>query len=171
MEIIFETERLILRKLDLEDDAFIVILLNTPQWLQYIGDRNVHSLADARAYLLKGPMASYDKNGFGLSLVALKDTGTPIGMCGLLRRDTLDAPDIGFAFLPEYAGKGYGYEIASSLITYARKTWNLNRILAITLPDNLRSLQLLKKMGFQFERNITFNNEDLLLLVSEPPMA
>lgn len=171
MEIIFETERLILRKLDLEDDAFIVSLLNTPQWLQYIGDRNVHSLADARAYLLKGPMASYEKNGFGLSLVALKDSGTAIGMCGLLRRDTLDAPDIGFAFLPEYAGKGYGYEIASSLIAYARSAWNLDRILAITLPDNLRSLQLLKKMGFQFQRNIKFNNEDLLLLVSEPPVV
>lgn len=163
--IIIETERLFLREFILEDSAFIVELLNTDGWLKYIGDRNVRTRQAAEAYLRTGPLQSYQKNGFGLSLVALKDNNTPIGMCGLIRRDYLDHPDIGFAFLPQYAGKGYAYEVAKKTIEYGLKQHHLNKILAITLPTNHSSIALLEKIGLTFERIIseTASSEELLL--------
>lgn len=94
---IFETERLILREFSTSDTAFILVLLNTPSWQKFIGDKNVHSIDDAERYLIDGPLKSYRENGFGLWLVLLKESNTPVGMCGLIKRDYLDAIDIGFA--------------------------------------------------------------------------
>ena len=103
MQAILETERLTLREFNKSDAEFVLRLLNTPTWLKFIGDKNVRSLDDAQNYLSNGPIRSYEENGFGLSRVALKSSNTPVGACGLIKRDGLNEPDIGFALLPEYA--------------------------------------------------------------------
>lgn len=149
-----ETERLLLRLLATDDAAFILALLNEPSFLENIGDKGVRNLADACQYLLTGPIKSYEQNGFGLWLVALKDTLMPIGMCGLIKREGLDAPDVGYAFLPEFWSKGYAVEAASAALFFARETLGLNHIVAITAPDNLPSIRVLDKLGLQFEKMI-----------------
>ncbi|WP_234735963.1 GNAT family N-acetyltransferase [Tellurirhabdus bombi] len=161
--LIAETDRLTLSQISLQEDAFILELLNTPSWLQFIGDRGVKNLDDARNYLQNGPLASYERLGFGLYLVALKDTKTPIGLCGLIKRDSLEDVDLGFAFLPAYEGQGYGYEAASAVMNHARNTLNLQRIVAITLPDNQRSVRLLERLGLHFEKWVETNGESLKL--------
>ncbi len=148
---LLSTERLSLREFTLQDTAFIIKLLNSPGWLQFIGDRDVHSEEDAKKYLLNGPLKSYKENGFGLSMVTLKENELPIGMCGLLKRDTLEHPDLGFAFLPQFGGHGYAFEIAHALLAFAKNKWGIQKISAITLPDNSKSIRLLEKLGFQFE--------------------
>lgn len=149
---VLETDRLILHRLTVEDAAFILDLLNQPSFLQYIGDRGVRTLDDARRYILNGPVASYKRFGFGLNRVELKATGTPIGLCGLLKRETLDDVDIGFAFLPSFWSKGYAYESASAVLEQGLDALGLPRIVAITAPDNHRSIRLLEKLGLRFER-------------------
>jgi len=152
MKKILETERLILREFDLDDAAFIVELLNTPGWIKFIGNKNVNSPEEAKAYLQNGPMKSYELNGFGLSMVELKYVGVPIGMCGLIKRDTLDDIDIGFAILPEFAGTGYGHEIASATLDYAKSELGLKRVIGITGRENKISIRLLEKIGLEYER-------------------
>src|ERR1700730_8346186 len=129
--ILLETDRLILRKLSFDDAEFILELLNEPSFLRFIGDKSVRSLDDAREYILNGPVASYERNGFGLYLVQLKDSREEIGISGLVKRDSLPAADLGFAFLPNYWNKGYAFESAAAVMTYARDTLRLDRILAI----------------------------------------
>ncbi|HEY3103352.1 MAG TPA: GNAT family N-acetyltransferase [Pyrinomonadaceae bacterium] len=157
---ILETERLILRHLSPEDDAqFILKLVNEPSFLHYIGDKGVRALADARRYVVDGPLKSYERNGFGLYKVELKTDATPIGICGLVKRDTLPDADIGFAFLPEYWNKGYAVESAAAVMKYARETLRLGRILAITTPDNEASAKLLGKIGLTFDRKIKLSED------------
>lgn len=160
---LLQTENLIIRKLHIEDAAFIFELVNMPSWLQHIGDRGVKTLRDAEQYIINGPMASYKKFGFGLYLVALKDTQEPVGMCGLLKRDTLDDPDIGFAFLQKFTRKGYAFESATGVLAYGKSVLGLNRILAITTKDNTSSIKLLGRLGFEFEKHIMINTEELNL--------
>jgi [ribosomal protein S5]-alanine N-acetyltransferase len=148
---VLETERLILRWLSAEDAAFILELVNDPEWLQFIGDRGVRTLEDARAYIQNGPIAMYHRVGFGLFLVELKQSATPMGMCGLIERAGLEDIDIGYAFLPAFRGQGYAYESASAMMTYAQDTLGLKRVVAITVPDNQRSITLLTKLGLRFE--------------------
>ncbi len=148
---ILETERLCLRRLAVTDAAFIVDLLNQPSFLQYIGDKKVRSEDDAIGYLETGPFASYERFGYGLFLVSLKESGVSIGMCGLLKRETLPNADIGFAFLPNYWSQGFAFECADAVLKHARQTWGLNEVLAITSPDNESSMKLLGKLGFQFQ--------------------
>lgn len=164
MHKILETERLILRQFELTDAKFIVELVNTPGWIEFIGDRNIRTEEAAINYLQNGPIKSYGENGFGLCMVELKDE-TPIGMCGILRRDTLENPDIGFSFLPEFMGKGYAFEIANATVNYAKEHLNLKTILAITVPTNTRSRQLLEKIGLKFIKTIytPADNEELML--------
>ncbi len=152
--IVFETERLVLRRVTEEDAPFILELLNDPDWLRYIGDRKVRTLEDARGYIQTGPMAMYARHGLGLYLTELKDGGAPIGLCGLLRRDGLADPDIGFAFLPAFRGRGYASEAAAATLEYAKNTLSLKKVVAITSPDNGRSGRLLDKLGMRFERMI-----------------
>ena len=113
---VIQTDRLLLAPLTIEDAPFIFELLNTPEWLQYIGDRGIKSQEDAANYILTGPVRSYSQNGFGLLLVKLKDSNTPIGICGLINRPALDDVDIGFAFLSRYTGQGYAFEAANATL-------------------------------------------------------
>ena len=141
------TERLVLRHLVEGDEAFLVDLLNQPSFLRYIGDKKVRDEADAARYLREGPQASYDRHGFGLYLVEERTTGTPLGICGLVRREGLDHPDLGYAFLPEAEGKGYALEAARGTLDHARDL-GIPRLLAVITPDNERSRRLLERLGF-----------------------
>ncbi|GAB3801856.1 GNAT family N-acetyltransferase [Spirosoma humi] len=165
-----ETDRLILDKFSVEDAPFILTLLNTPSWTQSIGDRGVRTLSDAQTYILAGAQNSYQQHGFGPYLVKLKTNGQPIGLCGLFKRDSVDAPDIGFAFLPDFAGKGYGFESATAVMKYARDVLGLTRIVGITLPTNQYSIRLLEKLGLRLERRISVraDGEESLLFGSPP---
>ena len=147
-----ETERLVLRRLSRGDAPFLLELLNEPSFLRYIGDKGVRTPDDARRYIEAGPLASYERFGFGLLRVELKESGEPIGMCGLLKRDALPDVDVGFAFLPRFWSKGYAFESASAVLAHARDALGLRRVLAITSPDNEASIRLLGKLGFRFER-------------------
>src|SRR5688572_6108430 len=120
MKTIAETERLLITEFTFDDATFIQELVNTPSWIENIGDRNVKSEKDAKRYLENGPLKSYNEHGFGLYKVTLKETNLPIGMCGLIKRDMLEDVDIGFAFLPAYEGKGYGFESSSAVLNFAR---------------------------------------------------
>jgi len=165
MNYILETEQLKLREFTLTDTDFIVALVNSPGWLQYIGDRNIKTEEQARTYLENGPLKSYRDNGYGLWLVEKKDDKTPVGMCGIINRDTLDNPDIGFAFLPEYCGQGYAFEVASATMAYAKNELKLPTIAAITVPENQRSINLLEKIGLTYQKHFSMPNstEELLL--------
>jgi len=151
---VLETDRLVLRWLSTDDAEFILELLNDPSFLRFIGDKGVRTLADARQYILNGPVEMYVRLGHGLYLVELKEGGIPVGMCGLIKRDGLDHVDIGFAFLPQYRAQGYAYEAASAVMTYGKDVLGLKRIVAITSPDNDASGRLLEKLGLRFERMI-----------------
>jgi RimJ/RimL family protein N-acetyltransferase len=151
---VLETDRLVLRWLNVDDAAFILELLNDPSFIRFIGDKGVRDLEAARTYILNGPVASYEKFGFGLNSVDLKEANAPIGICGILKRDTLPHPDIGFAFLPAYWNKGYAYEASAAVLEHARKTLGIDRVLAITTPDNEASAKLLMKIGLRFDQLI-----------------
>ena len=151
---VLETDRLILRRLSTEDADFILELVNEPSWLRFIGDKGVRSITDARDYILKGPVESYERFGFGLYLAELKENGIPIGLCGLIKRESLKDVDIGFAFLPKFWGKGYAYESASAVMAYGKNAFGLNRIVAVTTPDNHFSIKVLEKLGFKFEQMV-----------------
>jgi RimJ/RimL family protein N-acetyltransferase len=157
---VIETERLRLRQLAPGDAAFILRLLNEPSFIENIGDKAVRTIEDATSYILTGPVASYERFGFGLYVVEAKETGVAVGMCGLSKRDALEEVDIGYAFLPEFWSKGYGLESASAVMAYAREGLGLKRIVAITSLDNQSSIRLLEKIGFRFERLIRLSDDD-----------
>jgi RimJ/RimL family protein N-acetyltransferase len=157
---VLETQRLIVRRFSLEDAAFALELVNDPAWLQYIGDRKVRTLADARAYLRKGALDMYDRVGFGMFVVTLKSSGEPIGTCGLIKRDSLDDVDIGFAFLPGFRGQGFALESAAAVLDYGRRSLGLTRIVAIVSPANRRSIAILEKIGLKYERMMKLPGED-----------
>jgi RimJ/RimL family protein N-acetyltransferase len=147
-----ESERLSLRRLNAGDAEFILELLNDPSFIQNIGDRGVRTVADACRYIANGPVASYEKFGFGLYLVQIKESGVPIGICGLLKRESLEDVDVGFAFLPAFRQKGYAFESAAAVMRYGRDVLRLNRIVAITSPENEGSIRVLEKLGMRFEK-------------------
>ncbi|PST91293.1 GNAT family N-acetyltransferase [Photobacterium sp. NCIMB 13483] len=151
MKLISETEQLIIRQLTLDDVEFIIQLLNEEAFIRYIADKNIRTHADAVNYLTNGPLASYRDYGFGLNLVLLKETAAPIGICGLLKREELDYPDLGYAFLTEFCKKGYATEAASSVLNVGMKDHSLNTVLAVTLLDNEGSNRLLQKIGFELK--------------------
>jgi RimJ/RimL family protein N-acetyltransferase len=151
---IIRSKRLQLRELELQDDEFILRLLNEDAFLHFIGDKGVRTLSDARAYISQGPMDSYRRFGFGLYLTSLSDSGLPIGICGLVKRDGLADVDVGFAFLSRHCSRGYATESAAAVLAYGRSQLRLQRIVAITAPDNHASIAVLEKIGLQFERMI-----------------
>jgi len=157
---ILRTARLQLRELAPRDAPFILGLLNEPSFIQNIGDRGVRTLEDAHAYLVNGPIASYTRHGFGLYLVELAGTERPIGICGILQRDALPDPDLGFAFLPAYWGQGFAFEAAAEVRRYARTELGVGRLLAITNPQNDPSIRLLEKLGFRFEGMMRLENDE-----------
>jgi RimJ/RimL family protein N-acetyltransferase len=166
---VLETNRLVLRKLTDADAGFIIDLLNQPSFLRYIGDKGVRNTEDAVRYIQTGPIASYERFGFGLYLVELKETDVPIGMCGLLKRETLPDADVGFAFLPDYWSQGYAFEAASAVMTYGREDLGLPRIVAITALDNSASIKLLEKLGLEFEAVIKLPEQGEVRLFGTNP--
>jgi RimJ/RimL family protein N-acetyltransferase len=156
---VLETDRLIIRWLTTEDAEFILQLLNEPSWLKFIGDKGVRTIADARAYILSGPVEMYSRFGFGLYLVEQKKEHLSIGICGLIKRDSLADVDIGFAFLPKYWGKGYAHEAASAIMEYGRTVLGLTRIVAITSANNDSSAKLLEKLGLRFEEMLKLSDD------------
>ena len=166
---VLETERLSLRRLTVDDAEFLLALLNEPSFLRYIGDKKVRNLDDARQYILNGPVGSYERHGFGLNCVELRESHTPIGMCGLLKRDELPDPDIGFALLPDFWSKGFAFEAAQAVLKDARERLQLQRILAITSLDNEASINLLQRLGFKFDEVVQMapDREPLRLFSSE----
>lgn len=164
--VVAETPRLQLRLLAEDDDAFIVELLNDPAFIEDIGDREVRTLDDARAYIAAGPQAMYAEHGFGLYLVTINATGARAGLCGILKRDGLEHPDIGFAFLPAYRGQGIAREAADAIKAHARDVHGIRHLAAVVDPANARSIRLLEQLGFSVERRITLpaQSHELLLM-------
>ncbi|MBX5462240.1 MAG: GNAT family N-acetyltransferase [Steroidobacteraceae bacterium] len=172
--LICESERLRLRELVPQSDAdFILRLLNDPSFLANIGDRGVRTRAEAERYIETGPVACYERFGYGLLAVELKHSGVPIGLCGLLKRTWLMLPDIGFAYLPEFWGKGYAFEAASAVLSWARDHRDITELCAITAPDNRGSIRVLEKLGFAFERVVRSpeGQQSRLFRCSIPPVS
>ncbi len=165
---IIETTRLVITELSAADAPFILSLTNSPGWLEYIGDRGIKTIEDAENYINSGPVASYAEHGHGLYLVSLKEDNTPVGICGLLQRSALPDKDIGFALLPDYTGNGYALEAATAVVNYSRQHLGIQRIAAITLPGNTRSIRLLGALGLSFEKMIQLqaDKEELMLFAS-----
>jgi RimJ/RimL family protein N-acetyltransferase len=158
---IAETERLRLRTISLDDAdvAFHLALLNDPAFIQNIGDRGVRTLEDSRRYIAEGPVAMQERCGHSMYVVELKDSGTPVGMCGLIKRETLVDVDIGYAFLPAFRGRGYAYEAARATVEHARAL-GITRLAGITSPANTASNQLLAKLGLRFKCLMHLTPED-----------
>ena len=167
---IAETPRLVLRNSVLDDADFYSRLLNEPAWLQNIGDPRVKTRADAQQYIENKIIASYRTFGFGMYLMTLKDSGEPIGLCGLVKREGLPDPDVGFAMLPEYWGQGYAFEAATAVISFARNGLGHSRLLAIVKPDNVRSISLVERLGFRYQgvHTAASDGQELRLYANEP---
>jgi RimJ/RimL family protein N-acetyltransferase len=157
---VLKTARLRLRELTTGDAGFMLALLNDPDFIRHVGDRGVRTLEAAREYIVKGPMQSYARNGFGLYMVELSATREKVGICGLVKREGLTDIDIGFGFLPQYRSQGYAIEAATAVMAQARDELGLARVVAITSQDNDRSANVLRKLGFEFEKMIKFPGED-----------
>ena len=164
-----ETERLLITEFTLSDAPFILEITNSPGWLKYIGDRNIHAIEAAENYLANDPIASYKIQGFGLFKVSLKDSDQPIGICGFKKRSELNYPDLGFAYLPEFEGKGFAFESSKALLDWASSNMNYIKILAITLKANHRSISLLERLGFS--QNSEFEKDGELLQKFEIKLA
>lgn len=165
---IAETERLIIEKFTLNDAPFFKALVNTPHWLLYIGDRHIKTNKDAAAYIKNTHFKSYKTQGFGFYKLTLKKDNTPIGSCGLIKRDELKHPDLGFAFLEAYERKGYGFEASTAIIKLAKQQFNIQHLAAITLPKNISSIKLLEKLEFVKEKLVKpFDDDEELLLFAK----
>jgi RimJ/RimL family protein N-acetyltransferase len=164
---ILETERLSVREITETDAEFILELLNQPSFIRYIGDRGIRSAEDAKKFIENRFRESYRQNGFGLYTIEIKQDRSPIGICGFVKRDFLEFPDVGFAFLAPFERKGYAFESANAVMKYGKDVLGLKRVLAITVPDNENSIRLLEKLGFRFEELIkTPNDNEKLKLFS-----
>jgi len=168
---ILETERLALRWLTPDDAPFMFELVTDPSWIEFIGDRGLKSHDDARALIVEKYMTCYERDGFGLYLVELRDSATPVGICGLIKRAGLDDVDVGFAFLPRHAGHGYASESAIAVMAHERAAHGIGRIVAITVPHNVRSIRVLEKAGLRFEKlfRMPGDDEELALYAQDAP--
>lgn len=164
--IIAETPRLRIRHLTVVDTQFILHLLNEPSFIHNIADRGVRNEQDALDYLLNGPMKSYHTYGYGLYLVEHVDNAEPMGICGLIYRSNLQETDIGFALLPQYWGQGYATEAAKAVLQYGYHKLKLSRIVGLTSASNLTSINLLSKLGLQFEKTVLLSAQQPVMLFS-----
>lgn len=166
---VLRAERVLLRRLDVGDADFVIELLNEPSFREFIGDKAVQSVEDAQRYLAEGPIASYERHGFGLFLVSLLTDDTRLGICGLVVREGFDDPDLGFAFLRRHWSKGYALEAARAVMNYAEKELQLDRVIAMADRDNHASVKLLDKLGFVYERMVRMpdESEDVCLFAKE----
>lgn len=163
-----ETKRLIIYKFSISDAPFFLKLVNSPNWIKYIGDRNIKTIEDAEKNIANGHLKSYKEHDFGFYKLVLKENNTPIGTCGLIKRDVLDEVDLGFAFLPEYEGKGFGFEASTEVMKLAKHQFNLKKLVAITNPDNKNSIKLLEKLGFTLEKEVNpFKDDEKLSLFAK----
>lgn len=174
--IVLCTERLRLRRLDADsraDAVFLVELLNQRSFIDNIADRGVRSPEEAARYIREGPIASYQRYGFGLWMIELTSDGTPIGLCGLLQRDYFEHPDIGYALLDRHNGHGYAFEAAAATLAWGWNVRGMTRIVASTAPDNRDSIRLLEKLGFRFERmlNLPAHGGESRYFVIDAPVA
>ena len=160
MALVVQTARLALRHLEARDAPFILALVNDPAWLRFIGDRGVRDVEAARRYIEDKIIAMYERHGFGLWMVEDREDGRPMGICGLVKRDTLPEVDLGFAFMPEFRGRGLAYEAATASRDYAVGELGIGRLLAITSPLNLDSIRLLERLGFVRERDMPWAGDE-----------
>lgn len=167
--VVTETKRLIISKFTLDDAPFFLKLVNTPNWIKFIGNKNTRTVEDAKERIKTGHLQSYKTNGFGFYLLRLKTQNKQsIGTCGLIKRDTLDNIDIGFGFLPEYEGLGLGLEASNAIIALAKEQFNIKKLAAITLENNTKSIKLLTKLGFLYEKKVKpFDDDKELLLFAK----
>ncbi|MCA0152887.1 GNAT family N-acetyltransferase [Winogradskyella vincentii] len=161
----FNTQRLIVRPITIEDAPFVLELMNTPKWIKFIGDRNVHSVEEAEGYIKEKALPQLKTHGHTNNVVIRKKDGTKMGTCGIYHREGTDEVDIGFAFLPPYEGKGYAYEASSELMKFAKNQLKLNTIQAYTLEENTASRKLLERLGLELIGTgyLPNNNEELLM--------
>ena len=157
-----QTERLTLRWFETGDEAILLAVWNDPAFLRNVGDRGIHTVEQASEALANGPLKLYAECGYGPYRVALADSDEPIGLCGLFKREFLDDPDIGFALLPDYCGKGFAYEAATAVLDRARHGLGLSRITAIVSPGNTTSIGLIEKLGLRFESMVTMPESDVV---------
>ena len=157
---VLETERLLLSRLSYEHCAFIFELVNEPSFKRFVGDKDVNSPEDARHYLREGPIGNYERFGYGLFLVTVKEARIPAGICGLVKRDEFDDPDLGFALLKRYRRNGYASESGEAVLAYGFEELTLRRIIAMADPDNEPSVRLLDKLGFLYERKVRMPDDD-----------
>lgn len=156
-----ETERLILRHLTVDDAPLMFELWNDPDFIRFVGDRGIRTLDDSRAALEEGALAMYEDVGYGPYRLTLKASGEDLGICGLFRRENLADPDIGFGLLPAFRQAGYAQEASVAVLGYARDGLGLGRVNAIASMENLRSVQLLEKLGFMYERDVRMPDDDV----------
>jgi [ribosomal protein S5]-alanine N-acetyltransferase len=154
-----DTDRLSIRYMTVEDFRFIYRLLNEPTWIKYIGDKGIKTEDDAKNYIQTGPLQMYKDYGFGLYLVTLKETAVPIGLCGLIKRPSLENIDLGYAFLPEHTGKGYAFEATKAVMDYGKEQLSIEKLIAITTIDNIKSEKVLLKLGFSYDSLIKGTND------------
>lgn len=163
---IAETKRLILSQLSASDHAFILELVNSPSWLKYIGNRNIKTKTAAKKYIQEGPEKSYVEQEFGLYKISLKETGQPIGVCGLIKRPELDLPDLGYALLEGYHGHGYVTESSEFILQRAQRIHKMDKLLAIVSKRNVKSIAVLEKLGFvyQHKRSAKLDSDSLIFM-------
>lgn len=157
---IAETPRLRIRELTVDDAQFVFTLVNGPSFLEHIGDKGVRDLDDARNFILEGPWTAQQPTGHGQFLTELKDGAVPIGVCGLLYRESLDLTDVGLALLPQFWKQGYAFEAAAAVIEYGRSTLGLDTIFALTSKENTASIRLAEKFGMSFDRMVKMSDDD-----------
>lgn len=154
------TNRLLIRELDLNDAEFIFELLNQTSWKKYIGNKNIQTIEDAKQYLMDNPIKMYETYGFGLWCVTKIYSKQPLGIAGIIKRDSLPLIDIGFAFLDRFSGHGYAYESCEAILNYTKSQLHSEQILAIVKPENNKSIKLLEKLGFTFKEQVHINPAD-----------
>jgi RimJ/RimL family protein N-acetyltransferase len=163
----YETERLLIRPMSLEDAEFILDLYNRPKFIQYIGDRNIKTVADAENYIKNKFLPQLEKLGYGNYLVLTKEGNHKIGGVGIFEREGLDVVDIGFSLLDEFEGKGYAYEAALKVKSIGMDDFGLKKISAITVKDNYSSQKLIEKLGLKFQKYVTIPGDDEELMYYE----
>ncbi len=151
---VLETARLVLRSIEKSDAPLVLELLNDPAFIRFVADRGLRTEADAANYIAEKMLPSFEKFGFGFYVAGLKETGMPVGMCGLIKRETLEDVDIGFSIRREFWRRGFGYEAAAGVMKYGCDMLGLPRVVGIVSPENTNSISVLKKLGLRFEKMI-----------------
>ena len=160
MRLVLLTERLRLRRLTLDDAGLMLDIWNDPAFIRNVSDRGIRTIEDARQAMVEGPLKLYETYGYGPFRIGLAGDDTPVGICGLFRREGLDVPDIGYALLPDYYARGYAYEAAAAVVNHARSDLEIDHLVAIISPENSRSIHLVRKLGLEFERMIRLPGDD-----------